>query len=121
MPNTITSLIPDAYAALDVVSRELVGFIPSVNRDPSADRVALNQTLRSPRTQANSAGRNVSPAMALPAEASQTIDNVGVTITKVRAFPFSWNGEEKYSVDQGPGSLTIQQDQIAQALRAAVN
>lgn len=84
MPNTITSLIPDAYAALDVVSRELVGFIPSVNRDPSADRVALNQTLRSPRTQANSAGRNVSPAMALPAEASQTIDNVGVTITKVR-------------------------------------
>lgn len=121
MPNTITSLIPDAYAALDVVSRELVGFIPSVNRDPSADRVALNQTLRSPRTQANSAGRNVSPAMALPAEASQTIDNVGVTITKVRAFPFSWNGEEKYSVDQGPGSLTIQQDQIAQALRAVVN
>lgn len=121
MPNTITSLIPDAYAALNVVSRELVGFIPSVNRDPSADRVALNQTLRSPRTQANSAGRNVSPAMALPAEASQTIDNVGVTITKVRAFPFSWNGEEKYSVDQGPGSLTIQQDQIAQALRAAVN
>lgn len=121
MPNVLTSLIPDAYTALDVVSRELVGFIPSINRDPAADRAALNQTVRIAKTQANTAGRDITAAMAFPARADQTIDNSGLTITKVRAFPFSWTGEERYSVDQGPGSLTISQDQIAQAIRAAVN
>jgi hypothetical protein len=121
MANTLTSLIPDAYAALDVVSRELVGFIPSVSRDPRADRVALNQTLRSFATQANTGGFDISPAMSIPTIANQTIQNKSLTITKVRAFPFSWSGEEQYSVNQGPGYLNIKQDQIAQAMRAAVN
>ena len=121
MANTLTSLIPDCYAALDVVSRELVGFIPSVARDSRVDRVALNQTLRSPATNANTAGADITPAMSLPSAASQTVNNKSLTITKTRLFPFSWTGEEEYSVEQGPGFLTIKQDQIAQALRAACN
>ncbi len=121
MPNTLTDLIPDAYAALDVVSRELVGFIPHVNRDPSTDRVAVGQTVRAPQTAANTAGGDVTAAMALPAAAYQTVGNKGITITKSRFFPFSWTGEEQYAMDKGPGFLTIQQDQIAQAMRAGVN
>ena len=121
MANTLTNLIPDVYAALDVVSRELTGFIPAVARDSGADRVALNQTLRSPATAANTAGGDITPAMALPSAADQTISNKSLTITKSRFFPFSWTGEEMYSVSQGPGVLTIKQDQIAQAIRAAVN
>lgn len=121
MPNVLTGLIPDAYAALDVVSRELVGFVPSVLRDAGVDRVALNQTVRVPRTPANTAGRDITAAMAFPAASDQTIANSGISITKSRAFPFSWTGEEQYSVDHGPGSLTISQGQIAQAIRAAVN
>ncbi len=121
MANTLTSLIPDFYAALDVVSRELVGFIPSVARNASADQIAANQTLRIPVSPANAAGKNITPAMSLPAAADQTIANVSLTISKYRAFPFSWSGEEQKSVDAGPGYLTIQQGQIAQAIRAAVN
>lgn len=121
MANTLSNLIPDCYAALDVVSRELVGFIPSVARDPSADRVALNQTLRSPATAANTGGLDITPAMSLPSASNQTVSNKSLTITKTRAFPFSWTGEEQYSMDAGPGFLTIKQDQIAQALRAACN
>lgn len=121
MANTLTNLIPDVYAALDVVSRELVGFIPSVQRDPSAERVALNQTLRVAATASNAAGTNITPAMAFPAASDQTISNKTFTISKARAFPFSWTGEEQKSVNAGPGYLTLKQDQIAQAIRAAIN
>lgn len=119
--NTLTDLIPDCFAALDVVGRELVGFIPSVTRDPSSDRVAVGQTLRVPQTAANTAGRDTTPAMALPTVANQTIGNSSLTLTKSRNFPFSWSGEDRYAMDQGAGSLSINQQQIAQAIRAAVN
>lgn len=121
MANTLTNLIPDAYAALDVVSRELVGFLPGVSRNTTTDQAALNQTIRAHQTRANSAGEDITAAMAMPAASDQTVDNVAVTITKARAFPFSWTGEEQYAVDQGPGILSVRQDQIAQAIRAAAN
>lgn len=121
MANTLTNLIPDIYAALDVVSRELVGFIPAVARDSTADRVAANQTVRIPISPSNAAGGDITPAMSLPAASNQTIGNATLTISKNRFFPFSWTGEEQRSVDAGPGYLTLKQDQIAQAIRAAVN
>lgn len=119
--NTLTNLIPDFYAALDVVSRELVGMIPAVQRDPRADRCALNATMRSTVTPVNSAVGNITPAMSLPSAADQTIANKSFTIQKSRFAPFSWTGEEQGSVETGPGYLTIQQDQIAQAIRALTN
>lgn len=121
MANTLTNLIPDIYATLDMVSRELVGFIPSVARDSSADRVAINQTLRIPISPSNAAGGNITPAMSLPSAADQTIANTTLTISKQRFFPFSWTGEEQRSVNAGAGFLTLKQYQIAQAIRAAVN
>ncbi len=119
--NVLTGLIPDVYAALDVVSKELAGFIPSIARNSSADRLALGQSLRSPVTQVNTAGGDVTPAMALPARADQTILNVPFVLQKMRFYPFSWTGEEQKQADTGPGYLTIKQDQIAQAFRAAIN
>lgn len=121
MANTLTNLIPDAYAALDVVSRELVGFIPSVARDSSVDRLAKGQTVRSYVTPANTAGGNITPSMSPPAAADQTIANQAITISKERFQPFSWIGEEQYAMDTGPGYLNIRQDQIAQSMRALVN
>lgn len=121
MANTLTNLIPDFYAALDVVSRELTGFIPAVQRDPRADRCALNATMRSIVAPANGAAGNVTPAMSLPSAADQTIGSKTFTIQKSRFAPFSWTGEEQGNVNGGPGYLTIKQDQIAQAIRALVN
>lgn len=121
MPNTLTNLIPSAYRALNVVSRELVGFIPSVTLDPSADQLAANQTIYIPAAPVNSAGKDITPAMAFPTAAYQTIGTKSHTLSKQRAFPFSWWNEERFSLDRGPGFLSINEQQIAQALRAAVN
>jgi hypothetical protein len=121
MANTLTNLIPDAIIALDVVSRELTGFIPAAARDSTADRVALGQTLRSVATPANSAGGDITPAMSLPSAADQTIGNRNMTITKNRFFPFSWSGVDQRNINAGPGYLTVKQDQIAQAIRTCVN
>jgi hypothetical protein len=120
MANTLSNLIPDVYAALDVVSRELVGAIPGVTRDPSADRVASNQTLRVAQTPTNTTSA-YTPSMAVPSAIDQTIANASLTLSKNKYAGFSWTGEETYSVDQGPGFLTIRQGQIAQAFRALVN
>lgn len=121
MANTLTNLIPDLYAALNVVSRELVGFIPAVARDSTADRVAANQTLRVPISPANAAGGNVTPAMSLPSASDQTFVHSTLTISKSRFFPFSWTGEEQAAMNAGPGFLGLRAQQIAQAMRAAVN
>ncbi len=121
MANTLTSLIPDAYAALDVVSRELVGFIPAVTRDSNADRVAKDQTLRSPVTSAGSL-TDITPAMSIPAAADQTISNKTLTISNFKEYGFSWTGEEQYSLNSGgPGVAGILRDQIEQGLRTHVN
>jgi len=121
MANTLTNLTPDIYAALDIVSRELVGFIPAVTRDSTADRVASGQNLRIPVSPANAAGATITPAMSLPSAADQTIANAALTITKQRYFPFSWTGEEQKAMDYGPTFQSLKQYQIAQAIRAAVN
>jgi len=59
--------------------------------------------------------------MAVPSAVNQTIANSSLTLSKNKYAAFSWTGEESYSVDQGPGFLNIQQDQIAQAFRVLVN
>lgn len=98
MANTLSNLIPDVYAALDVVSRELVGALPGVTRDARADRLASNQTLRIAQTPTNTTS-SFTPSMAVPSAVDQTIGNAALTLTKNKYAAFSWTGEEQYSVD----------------------
>jgi hypothetical protein len=121
MSNTITNLIPDVYAALDEVNRELVGFIPAVYRDPTTERAAVGQTVRYPIAPAATA-TDITPAVTPPNDGDQTIGNGNLTITKARRVPFRWNGEQSRGLNNGgPGRLSIQQDQIAQAIRTLTN
>lgn len=121
MANTLTSLIPDLYVALDVVSRELTGLIPAVTLDPSVNRAAVGQTVRSHVAPAATAG-DITPAVTPPNDGDQTIGNMSMTISKARRVPIRWNGEEQLGVNNnGPGYLSIQQNQIAQAIRTLTN
>ena len=60
--NTLTRMIPDLYNGLDVVSRELVGMIPSVYRNVSAERAAVDQSIVYPVTEAATL-QDTTPAM----------------------------------------------------------
>ena len=71
MANTLTNLFPDLYEGLDVVSRELTGLIPSVSMDNRVERAALNQTVRVPITQSQTAADNT-PAVTPPDTGDQT-------------------------------------------------
>jgi len=120
MPNTLTGLIPDLYDALDVVSRELVGMIPSVTIEPRLERAAVGQTVRS-FVAPPAAATNITPAVTPPNDGDQTIGNRTITITKSRRVPFRWAGEEEVGVDHGPGRPNIMRAQIAQAMRTLCN
>jgi hypothetical protein len=120
LANTLTSLIPDLYEALDIVSREQVGFIPAVTLDSSADRAALNQSVRVFQTPA-SAAEDVVPGQLPPDDGDQSIGNVPIVITKSRAVPFRWTGEEQKGINSGAGYANIRRDQISQALRTLTN
>lgn len=120
MANTLTNLTPDLYEALDVVSRELVGLIPSVSRDSSIERAALNQTVRSFVAPASSAA-SISPGQLPPNTGDQTIGNKTITISKAYQVPVRWNGEEQKGMNSGPGYNNILKDQFAQAMRTLCN
>ena len=120
MANTLTNLIPAAYEALDIVSRELVGLIPSVNRSANSDRVAKNQTLFVPVAPANTTA-TITPAMVVTAAADQTIGTKSVVIDNYKVSSFGYTGEEEYSLSTGPGTAPLIRDQIAQCFRIHTN
>jgi hypothetical protein len=121
MANTLDNLIPEFSAALDVVSREMVGMIPAVTRDPSADRAAVGQTVRSPVAPA-AAATDITPGVTPPDDGDQTIGQVPITITKARRVPFRWNGEQTLGLNNGRVSARqIQAHQIQQAIRTLTN
>jgi hypothetical protein len=121
MANTLTNLIPELYESMDVVSRELVGMIPSVTLDPVAERAALNATVRSFVAPAATA-TDITPGVTPPDDGDQTIGNATLSITKARRVPFRWNGEQTMSVGgAGHGAANIRADQLQQAIRTLVN
>lgn len=122
--NTLTGLVPIIYEALDVVSRELAGFALAVNRDVNTQRVALNQVVRSPVTPAL-ASQSISPANIAPDTTGSTVGTVDLTITKAKAVPFNFSGEEVMSLTPPVAGTapydTIRRDVISQAIRTLVN
>ena len=120
MANTLTNLIPDLYAALNVVSRELVGFIPAVGRNSGAERAAVGENVRIPIAPVGSMF-DVTPAMATPEPADNVFTNTAIQITKSKGVSFGWVGEEQRGLNNGPGYQNLQVQQIAQAMRTLCN
>lgn len=120
MANTLTGLIPYIYAGLDVVSRELIGFIPNVTRDAKAESGAVGQTVRSPVVPTIVA-EDITAGNAPADSGDQTIGYVDVQISKSRVAPIRWTGEEQLSISRDGVLNRVMVDQFAQAFRTLAN
>lgn len=120
MANTLTNLIPLAYEALDVVSREVTGFLGAVNLDAAAETIAKGQTVYSPVAPANTTG-NITPAMTVTAATDQTIGTKSLTVDSYKSSGFNWTGEEEFGLASGGRMEGIMRDQLAQCFRVHVN
>jgi hypothetical protein len=118
--NTLTNLIPDLHVGLDIVSRELVGMVPSVTLNAEIARAKKGQSVFSSVTPVNES-YDITPSMDDPAEADQNIGNVEITISKSKASKFSWDGEEARGLNTGQGHSSVVANQFAQAVRVLVN
>lgn len=118
--NTLTNLIPTLYEALDVVSRELIGFIPSVSRDSGVERAAKDQVVNIFIAQPI-VGADIVPGTTPPSDGDAVPGNTTMTISKSRYWPVRWNGEEQRAVNHSGQRANFVRDQFVQAFRAAVN
>lgn len=120
MANTLTGLIPTLYEALNIVNREMVGMIPAVRMDSNAERAGLNQTVRVPIGAAG-ALEDITPG-SLPANSGDTtMQYADVVITKSKAAPIRWNGEEQRIIGTSGTYNKVLADQFAEGMRLLVN
>lgn len=119
--NTLSALIPDIYAAMDVVSRELVGYVPSAMRAPGVERAAVGQQVNYPIAPEQQS-YDIVPAMTVPEPPDNAFTTGTMAITKSKAVPFGITGEEQRALNTGgPGNQSVQSMWIAQALRVLCN
>lgn len=120
MANTLTGLVPTIYTALDEVSRELIGFIPNVARDATAEQAAVGQTVRSPIAGTSSL-EDITPGND-PADSGDTTDEYfDVTISKSKAYPIRWTGEEQLSVSRYGTYNVLMANKMAEGFRSLAN
>ena len=120
MANTLTNLIPTLYQAVDIVSRELTGFIPAVKINASAEGAAVDESIRIPVTNQTQT-YDITPSTTAPDNGDQTVDSVEIKITKSKMVPIRWNGEEQLGFSNNGTYNRVLSDQMVQAMRLLVN
>lgn len=121
MANTISStLVADAYAALDIVGQEAVGAIPAVTLLTDLEAVPVGTVIYSPYSASTSASTIV-PGQLPPDTGGQVVAARSVSITKSKAAPIQWTGPEEASMRRGVSAERFRVDQVAQAIRVIRN
>lgn len=119
--NTLTSFVPTLYAIMDIVSREMVGFIPLVDRNVSlSQRLAVGETVKWPKSGKFTTG-NTPVGMSVSAASDRTPGEDTMSIDKSKSVGFNFTGEEQLGLDNSIGYSNLQTSEFAQALRALVN
>ena len=120
MANTLNKLMPELYAALDIVSREMVGFIPAVAVNAAPTGAAKDESITIPVTPTTET-HDITPGQNPDDNGDQEIGSVTMTISKSKYAPVRWSGEEQLGVSNSGTYNAILAGQFAQAMRALVN
>lgn len=118
--NNLTGLVPTIYTAMHMVSRELIGFIPNVSTDVAAEGAAVGQTIRAPIA-GTSTLEDIVPGNDPNDSGDSDQGYTDVTITKSKAYPIRWTGEEQLALSRYGEYNTILADQFAEGFRMLAN
>ena len=120
--NTLSPIMGDIFAALDVVSREMVGFNPSAMREAGVERAAVGQTITYPIAPPQEA-TDIVPAMTPPSGYDNAFGTGVMSITKAKAVKWNFTGEEQRALNAstGPNFLSAQAMILAQGFRTLAN
>lgn len=119
MANTLTGLLQYIFDTADVVSRELVGFIPSVYLNAKAEMVAKDQNITYPVVPAATAAA-ITPAATVPALADTAYGTGTMSISKAYAHRFHWTGDDEASIGANMKNI-LQNNKFAQGFRVLTN
>ena len=120
MGNTLNKLMPELYAALDIVSREMVGFIPAVAVNAAPTGAAKGESITIPVTPTTET-HDITPGQNPDDNGDQEIGSVTMTISKSKYASVRWDGEEQLGVSNSGTYNAILAGQFAQAMRALAN
>lgn len=116
----LDDLMPSLYVGLGTVAREMVGFIPSVNKNTGAERAAKGEKIIIPTGRAGQL-EDISEAMQTPSTNPGSLGYVEMEITNSKVVPFYWTGEEQKGIANGGQYNKVIADQFSDCLRKLVN
>lgn len=120
MANTLTNMIPDIYEALDVVSREQVGFAMAVSTDNQIERAALNQTVQVPIYGAETSS-TITPGVTPPDDGDNTTTPISMTLDNAKRVPVRLTGKDSVGLNHGTGVSNYRAGRFAQGFRKLAN
>lgn len=116
----LDDLMPALYDGVTIVGREMVGFIPTVDKDATAEQAAKGETIR---VSTGTAGEleDIEEAMDTPSGNDGSLGKVDMQITNAKVVPFYWGGEANKGVKNSGQFQKIITNQFADAVRKLVN
>lgn len=119
--NTLTDIMPVLYKAFHKVSRKITGSLMGVYRNSEASQAALNETIKYPIVPGFGASNDITPAATAPDPDGRTIGKGEIVITKAKAQPFFFTGEDERALDNGGMLSDVTEQTFTQAIMSLCN
>lgn len=121
MANTISALVDDIYRSAEIIGKEGVGLLNSVQLNTGAESAPLNGTVNAIDTPEPTLNTSVTPAMTIPEGDDQTFALRTMTLGSVANVMINLTGEEEKSISVNHDFATVHGSRILRAMRKIRN